>query len=240
MLCRSLTIMAILLLSSPAFAASDVVYLKNGSRISGEVMEVMVDDYVSIRLADGRVKTIPWADLDRIDEGQDTTLVAPSPDPKRPPMGTLEFNSGDQTVEIRHITSAGSAIASSSSGQFATAYTQGWQHLCTTPCTIDMLPGNYQIQAAGGIVTPGDLFIEVTPNQHRSYDIKPGNFAKLYGGAMLATLGGVSALMGSIYLLSMPDSEHRGAHTTLVLFGLPSGILGWRMTKNNVTSFEER
>ena len=239
---KILPIAFLLFFAFPAYAETDVVYLKNGSRINGEVMEVIVDEYVSIQLADGRVKTFPWEEVERVEEApvSSTAVPAATAVPVATPSASLSFTSSKRNIEIRHITSAGSAVAYGSNFQVASAYSQGWVPLCVTPCTVGLDPGHYQIQAAGANVTPGNIFVELSANDHLNYSVEPGGYLQMYGGVMLLTVGAMTGIMGGVYLLTMSDSDYRSAHRTMFLVGAPVGVLGWVVLKKNLTRITEQ
>jgi hypothetical protein len=48
-------------------AEAGSVYLKNGGQINGEIMEVMPQQYATVKLADGTVRKITWDEIDRVD-----------------------------------------------------------------------------------------------------------------------------------------------------------------------------
>jgi hypothetical protein len=69
---QKLAVIALLgLLATPLnIARGDTVLLKNGGRVMGLLMEVDPDGHVSLRLADGTVRKIPWADVKEIIEDE--------------------------------------------------------------------------------------------------------------------------------------------------------------------------
>ena len=64
-----------------AYAKAATIRLKNGGWIEGEVMAVVPDQDVSIRLADGTVRSVAWADVERIEEPP-----PPAAEPVAPPV----------------------------------------------------------------------------------------------------------------------------------------------------------
>ena len=60
-----------------AQAKAGTVRLKNGGWVEGDVMVVVPDQEVVVRLADGTVRTLAWADVERVDE----TLAASASTP---------------------------------------------------------------------------------------------------------------------------------------------------------------
>jgi hypothetical protein len=82
--------LTILLLSSQTVIApssvcakSGTIYLKNGGLVNGDVMEVMPNQYATIKLADGTVRKVEWGEIDRVDTG---STPAPEQAPTQPPV----------------------------------------------------------------------------------------------------------------------------------------------------------
>jgi hypothetical protein len=67
-------------LAAPALADS-TVHLKNGGFVRGDVMEVQPNVAVRVRMADGTVKQVAWAEIARIEE--DAAQPPPAPPPAR-------------------------------------------------------------------------------------------------------------------------------------------------------------
>jgi hypothetical protein len=71
--------------SSRALAAAGVVHLKNGGWVEGDVMEVVPDQHVTIRLRDNSVREIAWGQVDHIEKSPAPNSVAPVPPAPEPP-----------------------------------------------------------------------------------------------------------------------------------------------------------
>ncbi len=72
---RGAVLCVALLVPVTAFA-EDVVHLKGGGSIRGEVMELLPNEYVNVRLVDGTSRRIEWAQVERVEEG---TAAVPAP-----------------------------------------------------------------------------------------------------------------------------------------------------------------
>lgn len=63
-------VLILLIAATPCLLAAqqvqDVVYLKNGSIMRGEIVEKIQNDHLKIRIADGNVFTFPYADIEKI------------------------------------------------------------------------------------------------------------------------------------------------------------------------------
>jgi hypothetical protein len=57
----------------PAWASAGTVHLKNGGWIDGELMEVVPDQHVLVRLSDGTVRDVPWAEVDHVVRNSDAS-----------------------------------------------------------------------------------------------------------------------------------------------------------------------
>jgi hypothetical protein len=66
--------------SSVALAVEGTVRLKNGGFVEGDVFEELPGERVSVRTVDGAVRSIPWAEVDRVEHA-----AAPAPAPTPPP-----------------------------------------------------------------------------------------------------------------------------------------------------------
>jgi hypothetical protein len=86
---RFASVLVVVLSFTSAALADSTVHLKSGGFVRGEVMEVQPEVVVRVRLADGTVREIPWADLARIED------EAPPPPPPPPPVppATLAWSS---------------------------------------------------------------------------------------------------------------------------------------------------
>lgn len=68
-----------------ALAAAGVVHLKNGGWVEGDVMEVVPDQRVTIRLRDDTVREIAWDQVDHVEQ-----RVAPPPPPPPPTAAPVQ------------------------------------------------------------------------------------------------------------------------------------------------------
>jgi hypothetical protein len=73
--------------AAPAAAPSGgaTVYLKNGGLVRGELIELQPGSVARVKLADGKVRDIPWAEIDRVDDPS----LPPAPPPDAAPGPTL-------------------------------------------------------------------------------------------------------------------------------------------------------
>ncbi|MEO7109304.1 MAG: hypothetical protein ABI183_02605, partial [Polyangiaceae bacterium] len=64
---------------APVAGAEDVVVLKDGGAVRGTVMEVLPNDHVSVKLADGRTATIAWSVVHHIEQAAKPAAPATTP-----------------------------------------------------------------------------------------------------------------------------------------------------------------
>jgi len=67
--------------SSVALAVQGTVRLKNGGFVEGDVFEELPGERVSVRTVDGTARSIPWAEVERVEHG-----AAPAPAPTQVPV----------------------------------------------------------------------------------------------------------------------------------------------------------
>jgi len=79
--CLAILLFLVQIAASPnsARADSDKIYLKNGGFLTGQVMEVIPEQYATIRLADETVRKLEWAEIDRVE-------MAPKQPSEPPPV----------------------------------------------------------------------------------------------------------------------------------------------------------
>jgi hypothetical protein len=91
-MCRSFWLGLIIVMSwsSAALAVQGTVRLKNGGFIEGDVLEHVPGERVTVRLSDGTVRNIPWADVERFEETPtaEPAPLAPSPAPVAAPAAS--------------------------------------------------------------------------------------------------------------------------------------------------------
>lgn len=77
---RSLTLVVALGVPLTALA-EDVVHLKGGGSIRGDVMELIPNQYVNLRLLDGTSRRIEWAQIERVEEDSAASAAPNVPPP---------------------------------------------------------------------------------------------------------------------------------------------------------------
>lgn len=203
---RTLSIaLALILAGLPCLALAapeGTVYLKNGGRIHGEIMEVEPDEFVTVRLPDGSVRKIEWERVERVD---DKPAPTPPPAPARPvssepaaPKATVFVKATKPSVTISEVTGRIHIATSNGSGQ-GIAY----RPLCTAPCSFELTPGTYELVADGPGYTPTLEHVGLDAGLHQ-LTVNPGSFALrvlsyvTFAGGLTAVGLGAMAATGAI------------------------------------------
>jgi hypothetical protein len=107
------------------------VVTKNGSVYHGEILEKVVRDHVTIRLATGDVKTIDWED---IDVSQHAPVVVAPPEVEEPVASDMLFIAIPENAELQRFNTA----------------TSTYTAFCTSPCKEAAVPdGQYRVGGDG-------------------------------------------------------------------------------------------
>ena len=170
--------------------AEDVVVLKDGGAIRGLVMEVLPNDHVSVRLADGRTAIVPWVLIHHIEQASHPAEApAPSVTPheaqvqaaSQPPPAIT----GSATV---HIVGDEVVLQMQRGG--------GWETACSSPCDR-ALPLDMSYRVTGSSVrTSGAFRLLAKPGEHVTLDVNTGSSTAFDGGVAMALLGGLTATIG--------------------------------------------
>jgi hypothetical protein len=124
--------------SSPQLG-DDLVRLKSGGRIRGEVVESVPDSHVTV-LVLGEQRTIAWSELDGIEEGHfSETKPAPEaapepsvPDTKGAPFVTLR-STGRRPLQLQQVEREGMGTGYGYGGIYSFSMMQ-WKSVCSQPC----------------------------------------------------------------------------------------------------------
>ena len=174
------TVFALALIAAPAVAHADAaveITLKDGSSYRGELVERIVGDHVTLKLATGEIRTVPWSDM-RTDSA--------APAPSRKPAIAEERLDVDVVVGGRAAQLERLVVVGAGRG----AGIKGYEPVCTTPCTTPTdRVSTYRL--AGDGVTPSKDF-QVSPGDWElRLRVDPGSSTK-------RTLGWWTIVMGSI------------------------------------------
>lgn len=184
---------------APAIARADgtiEVTMRDGSTFRGELVERVVGDHVTIKLATGEIRILPWAAI-RPDDQRGTP-------PAPPPKGTVELHSNKPNTVLQRLVSTGTGYGYAGSRAVALAIEQ-YEPVCTAPCTAAYDPNGTYVVAGDG-VTPSDKFH--IPNEGQgsaklhvdagSATARSWGYTGLYTGIFGLIAGGTFIALGSV------------------------------------------
>jgi len=156
---------------APSAPAPDVVKLKDGSMYRGEIIELVANDHVDIRLTTGAIKRFPMGDVAFAGASPSAAPPAPPPPPPAPPPRpaptrptapvstevSVEFTSDTPDTEVYQkdgeSVGVGYVFAGRASGVVAMRSKQ-FKRICGVPCTSSLEPGTYHLAMSKGDHAP--------------------------------------------------------------------------------------
>ena len=144
--------LAALCSSSLAFADDaqpDSVFLRNGTSARGHISEMIAYDHVTIVLPGGETKRIPWAEVEHVLVGSQSSFGPPAP-PSTPPEKTKAEPSARTDDDYVHVHFTASGRGGSAFLYREPAGTMDWVTVCEAPCDADVpLHDRYRIGGNG-------------------------------------------------------------------------------------------
>jgi hypothetical protein len=184
----------------------DEVTLKSGGAIRGTVIAADPPRLVVIAIqGTGEQRTIPWADVDRVERakyarpGITAPLARDTPLP--PPAGTaggprLHIETDDQSVTLHRITGS---IAVEGAGSSAVAISS--RPVCAAPCDRVVDPGEADEFFFTGESAPSSSSFRLSSvSGDVTARVHPGSMGRRIGGAWLTMLGATGVLAGGAIL----------------------------------------
>jgi len=221
------------LVVSTVARADDVetVRTKDGSIFRGELVEKVVNDHVTIKMATGEVKRIEWDDI----ETKPPPPARPQPEPKPEaevvvvsftsddPKATLQRYVGSGDVAVDYVTPYGTTVATGD------AELSLYRDVCSSPCTQHVSPeGRFRVAGEGLIPTESFTLSKGGPN-HVAASMSSrgkrtaGKVLTIYTGAPITVVGALLLLAGAAAQPGAPCAGCVDAHASLLLWG---GIVG--------------
>lgn len=181
-------------------APEQVVWLSNGAIVRGQVVELVPQDHVTLLLATGDIRTVPWADILRssfLPTSTTPPLSAPptaasTPPPPTPPKPgvTIELL-GDRP-----------GLWLESRRRFTN---DPWTIVCRAPCDRPIPVHDLSLRVAGTSVRPSNAFFIDGTTGHEVLVARTGDAEthvwgqrSLVGGIGLGLAGGMSYGLGQI------------------------------------------
>lgn len=173
---------------APAAGAEDVVVLKDGGAVRGTVMEVLPNDHVSVKLADGRTAIIAWSVVHHIEQAAKPAAPATKPAPQAVPQPAAPVESETGTVHVKMEGDSDAVLEQDHGGT--------WAAVCSGACDRDLPLGvSYRITASGA-KTSGAFRLLGTPGDHIVLHLNTASSAAFGGGVTMALVGGLAATIG--------------------------------------------
>lgn len=212
---------------NPAWPAcgDDTVVLHDGGMVRGIIAELIPRSQVTLKLATGKVVTVPWSEVHHIEQGG--------------PIGrTCDAGGSGPNTSSGPLDDAGSLTLVVSEPGLVLEEQDGteWREVCTSPCS-PVVPRNgfYRISGSG-IQTSSSFRALGSPGSRVQLRVKAGHSAVLGLGILSVTVGGLAACIGYV-ALPLQTSSYRGdVHWPLptMLIGGAGAILGAVLIESNI------
>jgi len=182
--------------TAPAPAAhtvgSDIIYTKSGGMMRGTLIEVATGAQATIQLGTGEIVTVPWSEIQRIEQGAPTPPPPPTQPPTPSPTPTPSPSpSPPDTMVVVHIDSPSPVELQVTHGE-----KNDWQTVCTAPCDQPFpAHGNYRI--AGDGARPSHSFTLSAMHGRADLVVNPSSSGWFVGGIVLLSVGGAVMLVGA-------------------------------------------
>jgi hypothetical protein len=246
--------------SAHAQPAQDTVHLASGGFVRGTIAESIPNDHVTLVLATGETRIVPWADVAKIEMGTAPGPAPASPAPEAPPM-----HGPTATV---HITSPVPVVLDR-----RPAGTEASVPACAAPCDAALPVGDtYRVEGAG-LRSSGDVTLSARPGARTELVVTPAKKTLRSVGMGIAGLGGLFDVFGIPMLIAgiaqaarscAPESPNtvyvtqdgsftrcrqdvadgrdlRTAGIVVTAIGVTASAIGlWLWLKNETTRVEER
>lgn len=195
-------------------SSDDVVYMKDGSRLHGELVEMMPGDHASITLPTGQIAVVRWDAITRVERATRVDVKAPPP---VVPTTVQTAGAGQALVHIE--TDKPLQVEAHGVGR-------EWRFACEAPCDIALdLDKSYRIVGDGVRASP-TFRIAAAPGGRVVLDVATASKAGLVGGIVLASLGGPVMLVGGIVVaMSSITGSANANRTGWIVFGVGAGSL---------------
>ncbi len=244
---------ALAVASSARADETETVRTKDGSIFRGDLVEKVVNDHVTIKMATGEVKRIEWDDIE--------TKPPPPPPPQKPtkpsgdevdvsftsddPKATLQQYVGSGGVTVDYVTPYGTTLGSGDAelGLF--------RDVCTSACTQRVSSaGRFRVAGEGLIPTDSFTLQKSGPNQvSASMSSRgkrtAGKVLTIYTGAPFTAIGALVLVAGAVATPGAPCAGCVDAHASLLLWGgiitgvsvtmLTIGIILWATSGSSAT-----
>jgi hypothetical protein len=215
------------------------ITLNDGSEYSGELVEKVPQDHVTLKLADGKVKRFEWEDIRKPNKAPpQPTQAAP-----RPSGARAELTADSDSAELQQrigVTTVMTYMATPTGAIGSPQNADIWQTLCVAPCTAEV-PTGMPIRVGGSGIVGSSWFI-LGPGQH-AVVAETGSSIKRGFGWAFTVIGGLSLLGGLLIFAVTPrtittcsgllsvscqNTDQTGdiLAITLPMMGIGAGVMG--------------
>lgn len=234
-------------ISVPAFAKEIDVNLKTGASYSGQLVERIPGDHVTIKLATGEVKRFEWEELAE-EEASPEAPKAESPKPEspkaetpkpeapaakvkaKPKQVTAEPEEGAYEVTIETAQEGVALERPLGTTTLGYAEAQHWERVCAAPCNRAVPGGEYRIGGNG--LRKSALFIIDSPTTINAKLGKQGAFS---AGVAVGVGGATLGLVGAVILSRPSHGDDTGKNVGLatIVIGLAMAGVGLVLGMSN-------
>lgn len=175
-----------------AAAGKDTIHLKSGGLLRGTLIDVIPGDHARIELVTHDVVTVAWADVLRVDRGDEAT---PPAVPAPPANGT---NAGAARTAPASTPGVTIRIEGSDDAELQQDVTGDgdWQVVCEAPCNKAFSTSfDYRIKGPG-IRASNPFALHAEPGGTETLHVNPASSQSFGWGVVAAAVGGAVAYVG--------------------------------------------
>lgn len=214
---------------TPAWPAcgDDTVVTHDGGMVRGVIAELVPRDHVTLKLATGKIVTVPWSEVHHIEQGGPVGRACPEI-----PQGAAFPNTASAPLDdIGTLTLVVQGEGYVLEEQRGTE----WGAVCTSPCEAVVRRDTFHRITGSGIQTSSGFRALGAPGQRVVVKVNPGHTALLGLGVVSVTLGGAAAFIGYVALpLQMDHYSHQSWPLPTMLIGGAMSFLGAFMIEENI------
>lgn len=176
------------------------VVLIDGSEFTGELVETVPQDHVTLKLDDGSLKRIDWEDI-RFKHAPPPPSRPPAPVPHQPQI-KLTADSNDAELQRKAGQATVMTYMATPQGPIGQMHDEDiWQTLCHAPCRVDA--DSSQVYRVGGDGIVGSSSFHLGAGSH-TLSADTGSTLKRGFGWTFTVVGGLALFTGLIVLVATP------------------------------------
>ena len=216
--------------SAPAqgAAGADVIYLKNGGLLRGTIIDAIPNSQARIQLATGEIATVPWQEINRIEQAAGKASTAAS-------AATTKAPAAASSVWV-HIEGADDVrLQQDRTGD------DDWMTVCSAPCDKELPTAFYYRVVGDGIKASSEFTLHAQPGEHESIEVHgaskawfiigivaiPIGLVVAYIGLFVGFIGTAASTINSVNGASTTNSDNAaGVGWTMLALGLGAAVGG--------------